>query len=254
MNSHLLITLSPESAVASEVLILEQEEWDANINEFTTMDLIDHIEDILYGTSYSDYRCAVEDGTFVTAIFVYPYDVDLVYDIGVTWGNLSSASIGEVEVKEAVNFALDSSASLKYPVQRIISYEWYEGVWDEEGNPLTEPAVVFNGNDVELSSSVYGSLKVVYTTERHTYRLEISARENVVENFFSSVVYTRWEGGVKLLDVEAPANAEDDYFNGFTCKNRSIVTINGPEPFYKPPVVDPENETVLIDYCSQQEL
>lgn len=250
MNSSIQISLAQESELY-DALILEQEEWNDNINHFTTMDLIDQVEDSLYETVYSNYECGVEDGTFVTALFVYPYDTNLAYNLKVTWGDLSDSSISEIIVKESINFSITRELELKYPVRSIVSYNWYAGVWDGEGNPLVEPNISFDGQKVITDQDVYGSLRVVYKTERHTYRVEIQAREDVVENFFTSVAYAWWDGGITMLEIESPVNAEDDYFKGLTCRNRSIVSTTKDDPDWQPPTADSEDETINIDYCTQ---
>ena len=130
-------------------------------------------------------------------MFVYPLDPDLVYNIGVTYGTLGDAVIQELEVSEVIKFNLDAKANSRYPVQELVSSSWYPNLWDNEGNKISEPAFTRNGKfEFDVGSEIYGALKIVYKTVRHTRYLKVKAREDVVENYYSSVAWTRWDGGV----------------------------------------------------------
>lgn len=254
MISSLVVNFSNASYLERyDALVLEQEKWDACKGVPTKIDLLNEITKSIYNdTDSANVDCVVENGSFSTAIMVYPYDPNLNYDIGVTHGTFREMSIVEVEVNELVRFSLDNESKTKYPVQTLISFSWYTDVYDEKGILQLKPNLSVINSIVKSSKKIYGTAKVKYKTLRHLRILDITAREEDIENVYQSVVYTNWDGGVKMLEVEPPEGAEEDYSNDVTCTTRALLHMGDDNDDLPMPTADSTYEEVNILYCEQE--
>lgn len=235
-----------------DALVLEQEEWSASNGVPTKIDLVNEITKSVYGSNDSaNVDCIISDGCFKTNILVYPYDENLNYNIGVTYGTLGNVSISEVEVSELVRFSLEKESKTKYPIHTLLSYEWFTDVYDESGIMLVKPTLSVEESIVKSTREIYGTAKVKYKTLRHLRVLNIIARD-AVENVYQSVVYTNWDGGVKLLEVKPPKGSEEDFANNETCLTRSLLHMGSPNDDYPEPIADSTYEEVNILYCEQE--
>lgn len=246
--SSLITAFTARPAVDNRGLLLEQQPWDPTTGLVTRLDLVQALSARLFDTTQATVDCGLDGSGFDATVFVYPYDPALVYEIGVTHGALDSPSRVDLEVREAVSFSLDTGQGLKYPLQQLIGWEWAGEVWSESGVVIPAPAVTVDGQEVKVAEKIYGTLYVRYRTLRYVYNLRIEARESSPENVFSSVVWARWSGGVRLLIIDRPKNAEENYQNSTDCRGGSIVIIE-PGPDDPPPVADPVNRTITKNYC-----
>ena len=249
MDSSISITFSNQ---ASEGVIIEQERW-AGQGVVTKLDLVKAISNSVYASEDEvSSDCGLLDGAYASTLYVYPYDRNLVFQIGITWGTLGGGQFSEVEVTENVSFSLTNSKSVTYPIQELISTEFINDPWGDEGQVLDVPTVTVDGQDVTLTEYVYGTVKIVYKTVRYSYTLTIPPREDTVDTAYESVGYVWWDGGVEMKELEPPIGAEYDYATEAKCWSRGQLHM---EPDTSPPPLpsgDSNSEYITIDYCSQE--
>lgn len=239
----------------SDGLILEQEDWDPGVGYITKLQLVNFLDARFYGGTDYNVECDIEDGSFLTVINAYPYQPSLAYSIGVTHGQFQEYKVSSPEEQEIVTFSQTSTTLARYPVHSFLDYEWQGKVWDPYGNEITPPTLNILSDNItfDCGTPVVGTVKVVYKTLKHSRLLRVTAREDEVENVYSSVVWANWHGGVELLVVAAPNGAEDDYSNDEDCSDRTFPTveITPPDPSDSIPDAGPVFETTEIDYCTQ---
>ncbi len=233
-------------------LILEQAEWDG-IGKVTKLDLVKAMNTMLFGTvNNNEINCGVDgEGKYISGLYVYPFNMNLAYDIGITHGELGIKLVQEVHVRELVKFSLTKEQSAKYPVHSLTSYEWGADCWDGEGNVVTRPSISVDGQKILISNKVYGTVIIEYKTYRHARTLKVPPRENESINIYDSYAWARWNGGVELLKLEPPEGAEENYMFDIDCLGGGRGTVTPRDPPDRP-TDSPEFKTVMIDYCTQQ--
>lgn len=259
MQSSIGVTFSSKTSTESAYLVVEQEEYEVGTGVIDMLDITKLLSNLLGVTEDSaEVYCGMNsDGrSFDTQMFVYPSPEDLLYEAKVTRGTTFPSGAGAVKKTQVLNFRLDDEAQLSYPVRGVLSYKWVrDQVYDQGWNIVASPAVTFDNRSVKLSKKVYGSLEVVYTTYREAHAVTISARTDAVENFFQSVFYCRYAGGIDMKAVEPPPNAEENFAAGVSCADASYTgykdggtTIISPDGA-DPPTVSATVETVSLSYC-----
>lgn len=252
MNSSVGVSFS-SSASTSLGLILEQEEWEDGVGVVTKEYIVKHIASLLgYGSTPPTIECGVNSlGYYESAIIAYPYDADLVYDIGISHGYMAdNPTIYRETITQSVDFSHSKTQALDYPVHEEGSLTWLMGPWDYEGNDVDPTELAFSGNTATTTTKVYGTAAAVYETIAHRYSITVPAR-GAVENKYESVVWARWDGGYTYEELTSPDNAEDAEDQEVTCYD--TVSISSDDPFTAP-YADDSNETVEIDYCTQTEI
>lgn len=232
-----------------EGLILEQSPWESDIGVVTKETIVSNI------ASHFGFRnigtpvdCGLnEDGSYTSTLVAFPYDADLVYDIGLSYGSLGSAPIVALKVvSELLTFNNQQSASLTYPFHGEVALSWKQGPWNKLGENVQTTPLSYSGNEVTTTSRVYGSVLVSYYTVTHTYTLIVPPRDSE-ENKYQSVAWARWDGGYTYEVLEPPENAEESMATGTTCRTRAKIDTGDP---FDPPTADGSDTTYLIDYCS----
>ena len=242
------------TTTADAYLILEQEDYLAP-DKLTMLDVVRILSDIVTtGSSTGASKDCImsDDGrSFVANVFVYPYPETLAYNTGAVNGSLSAPLRTIVTKIETLKFSLDNVAHLKYPVKAFIGGSWVSDVYSIEGELISPPAVSQDGREVRIENKVYGAYEVKYTTVVDFYRMTVSLILDAVENFFQSVFYAWFDGGIELLDIKPPPNAEENWLNQVDCNGGgSNVTIHGPEDDPdRAPTVGPTDKTIALDYC-----
>lgn len=245
-SSH--ITSVVARPVVTGYVQLEQEEWSAGAGYVTRLDLVQALAEYLLDEEGADVDCGVVDDCMTVNIFAYPSQPGLSFDLGATHGTLGAAMRSVVEVREAIAFSLDDAKSVSYPLHGLVGAEWATDVWGEGGEIVSSPAITVSGGEVQVAAPVYGTVYVTYTAVRYTYALTVPAREDSKGNVYQSVVWCRWNGGVKLLVVDAPDTAEENYEDGVICSG-SNVSIDPDPDDQSPPVVYGKDSTETLDYC-----
>ncbi len=251
-NKSITLNFSNRSSL-TEGLILEQADWVGNTGVVTKLDLVKAIATALYGDPENDIDCGISgDGSYLSGLYVYLYNQNTSYDIGITHGELGEVIVQEVEVRELITFSLGDESSSKYPIQELITAEWAADTWGVDGGVVTPPSISVSGNTVSLSNSVYGTVIIVYRTIRHARSLSVPPREESVENVFDSYAWARWNGGVKMLKLNPPDNADESYLNQTNCIWGSRWGDHIPPDDPGDPYGDGYGGDFDVDYCTQQ--
>lgn len=258
-NSSLGVQFSNQAASSLDnYLKIEQEDYASDTGVVTASDVISTLS-VLLGISNdeTDVYCGMnEDGeSFDAAVYVYPYPKSLFYDKAITHGTALQVGSEIVRKSQRINFKLDNTATLDYPVSAIISRDWVsDKLFKADGTPAIKQIISVNGQEVSIPEKVYGSVDVVYTTYREVYKVFVPARADAVENFFQSLFYCRFDGGIETLSIEAPPNAEDNYAAGTTCSDSSLLGKGGGTTIISPdgsdtPTIEPSNKETYLNYC-----
>jgi len=237
----------PRSDGDSRGLIIEQAPWPKGTGRVSPLQIILAADAQLFGLEPPEIECGVEGDGFTTAVYVYPYDPGLAYRCGVTHGSLAHPVRTTVTMRETVSFAMATEATLKYPLRELVSIDWLAEVWSAAGAVVANPALSVDGETVRSAAPIYGTAEVVYTTLRDSYGLQITARDDAVENVYQSVFWADWNGGVKLLVIEAPEGAEEDHEFQIECTGGSVLQIPPDDPDQPP--APSKDRTITLDYC-----
>jgi hypothetical protein len=258
MNTSVQASFSTSVSTNGDYLIIEQKEYEESVGKVTMLDITKALSNLLLPDSSdpSLVDCGMNaDGiSFFTTVYVYPYPEELIYDTGITHGIASPSGSGIVTETEELNFSLDNKVTLKYPVHLIISTKWIGGdVYLDDGTKTLGPPVTAYGNELSTSKKVYGVLEVVYKTKRDSYNVLITARLTASENVFQSAFYARFDGGVEIMNVEPPPNAEENYANGVNCANADyaggsnlVIPTDDDDDI---PTVEASNIVIGLSYC-----
>lgn len=249
------ITLSYQgpASESSDLLLIEQEDWDKYVGKVTTGSMVRALREMLYGEdSGSLIDCGLTEGNVACLILVYPKVLGLDYQFAASYGTLSERLEEVIEEKETLNFSLESSASPSHPPLAISGAVWADLVYDAEGNGIAPPPLTITDGAITTTIPVYGAVDVSYTTERHAYTLVAPRREDAIDNFYTSAVCGWYIGGVNWLVVDMPPGIET--FNASAdavCGGDSgfIETPDDDEPGDEPVT---GNRRSIVDYCSQE--
>jgi len=257
MKTELTINYSlPTPGSTSANVLLEQKEWNDNTGYVTKANFIRFMGRLIYGsgTDYAwaeDIACGWDAEGITATIYAYPSPYTLAYTIEATYGDLSDGIQEIVNQEESIKFSLTKEASLKYPVYEMTEDPFPLGdFYDVNGDQILFDSftVTVSGQDIKLSQKIYGTIKFKYKSLRYTYTLRLAKRseEEAYENFYSSVVWVGWNGGLRWIEVEIPPGAEDDIC-GWDDGGSSVGQFPR-EP--NTPTAAGADRSITIDYCS----
>jgi len=255
-DANMVIPFTSKTTDSDAYLILEQEEYLVP-DKLTMLDVIRILSDIVTtGESTSSKDCIMSDDgmSFSAVVLAYPYPETLIYNTGAVNGLLSGPLRTLITKTETLKFSLGNTASLKYPVHTFIRGQWLSNVYDVGGGITSQPTVLQDGRELSVDSKVYGTYEVKYTTVVDVYTMTVSLILDAIENFFQSVFYAWFDGGVELLDIDPPPNAEENWANGVDCNGgvvggSNLIIINPDDDPYRAPTVGPADKTIDLDYC-----
>ncbi len=252
MHTSTTVTFKTSRRAIVEALIMEQAPWSGGTGVVTKLDFVKAVASTLYGDPENEIDCGMDGDCYSSGLFIYPFDVSLPYQVDITHGELGELIIQDVEVREIINFSLDTERSTRYPIQSLVSYEWYSDTYDVNGAITSDPVISIENNTISTSKKVYGAVVISYMTLRHARTLLVPPREESVENVFDSYAWARWNGGVKMLKLKPPTGAEDAYFNQQNCVwgGRFGTIIPPDEP--GDPYISGSGEDINIEYCTQK--
>lgn len=233
-------------------VILKQEEYSIGTGKITQIDIINAIYDYFFATDTFDVDCGVEDGVVKTIVLAYPSREDLIFDFGVTNGEITSIVKSTPTVNETINFKGDSESTVSLPIHEFDSVEWLTDPYNMDGEQVGMATPSRSGDTFKTAENIWGSAEVTYQTTVYSHYIELTALDTV-DNVFESTAWTRWDGGGKLLEITEPDGATEDYLNDVSCIYGSIVNIEPPPDDPVPPKAYPEDEIKYIDYCTQEE-
>lgn len=234
-------------------VILKQESWNSNGNITTRMDVLNSISDFIFNTDNFESSCEMlEENEYNSIVYAYPNPDTLSFNVGLTHGVHAEGvmELATIESLELVSF--DISIELDYPLHSDFVLEWITDCYDKNGSLVSKPTYAIVGNSIVFSKEVYGSIRITYVSKRFIYALNVPAREEATENYFQSVFYAYWDGGVVMLKLTAPKDADEDYKLDVSCKGGSIVIVED-DPQLPPVEGFPVHDSVSVDYCTQEE-
>ncbi|MGE4400094.1 MAG: hypothetical protein AB7F61_00230 [Desulfobulbus sp.] len=254
-TTQLAITYTgPAAADPLELLVLEQESWSVYTGKVTKQELVRWLAAALAGDEYqSRIDCGMAGGQLVCVIYAYPLLPDLNYRMVTSWGALSGRVVEIIEADELVQFHLDTEATTAHPIRELRSVAWEDQCYDADGI-IAGPALSSDGKRLFTASPVYGTAKVRYLFERHTYVLNAPRREGAIDNHFSSVVAGIYAGGLEVLVLEMPPGieqfeADPDAVCGSGGAGGGSVTWPDDEYPVQPQAA---SRRTVVDYCAQK--
>lgn len=250
---------APETAQASDLVLLEQEEWGAYAGRLTRLGVTRYLDHALYAAGGDSapnvVGCGQDDeGNLNTAVLVWPLADDVRYRLFSTVGTLGAAELGEVEEQDTVSFTLTQSATLKHPARRVLSAEWLTGPWTTGGVNIAPPELAVSGRELRANVPVYGSVRVRFLARRWRHSLKIAWAE--AKPILASGGWSEWAvclpapGRPVALALTMNRGAEDMAKSGKSCgRGSGRFKVKEEEPEW-PPVVEPEDKTVNCEYCT----
>jgi len=255
-SARLTIPVSAPAAASLDLLLIEQEDWDAYTGKVTTGAMVRALKTMLYGDIYQEEMdCGLVAGDVFCRINVYPRVRGLDYQFAASHGYLSAREEQEVIETETLDFSLATSVTPSHPPLEVLSAAWVDSVvYDAQGNRIAAPALTVDGENIVAETGgqkIYGSAEISYRTERHAYTLTIPRRSEAVDNFYSAVVYGWYEGGVNWETMEMPPGIETfeddaDAICGYSVSG--TMTDDDDEPMEQPVTA---NRTSIVDYCTK---
>lgn len=252
MKQTLTIPYAVPSRDELDLLLIEQEEWDGNIGVVTTAEMLRYVSSYIYNQLYSSSTpCALVDGQLQCYINAYPRQEGLVYRLLSSWGNVSGPRGGKTDITEILNFTLTSEERVKYPCHNIKRVSWLDVCYNAEGAVVPNPQLTVEGDSVIVDSTVYGSVEVLYTTEKYTHILTVPRREDAIEGFFSAAVYALYHGGISWIEVDMPDNFDETSLDD-NCGIDGSVSVVWPEDDPRPVSDNPYRRRTVVNYCTQE--
>ena len=241
---------------ATDLVLLEQEEWGAYAGRLTRMGMTRYLDHALYasgGAAAPNVVGCGRDGAgnLNTAVLVWPLKDDVTYRLVSTIGTLGSGEPGEVEETDTVSFTLTKTATLKRPARQVNSAEWLTGPWTTGGARIAPPPLTVSGRELRASLPVYGSVRVKTLARRFRHPLRITWDEarTALADWSEWVVCLPASGRPVALELTANRGAEDMAKSGGSCGRKGRFKVEGEEPEW-PPVVEPEDKRVNCEYCA----
>lgn len=262
MKSELLINYSLSSSSSSANVLLEQKEWNSNVGYVTKANFIKFIGRSFYGTN-TDYNwgesadCGFDGDELPIIMYAYPSPSNLPFTIDASYGILSDGTQDIAVKKEAIKFSLSNEARIKYPVYEMIDISPVGSFYDIHGEIISFDSIniTVSGQNIKLSKKVYGTIRFIYTSLRYSYVLTLNKRdeEETYENFYSSVVWAGWNGGLTWKEVELPPGADGfDNDCGWGSSSGDVDVIDGSDRSPKFPKAAGANRRITRDYCSNE--
>lgn len=265
VESPITINFANRSSAASrDCLKIEQEPWGKDVGETSNMQGILGIAAAINGGSYPEVNCAGMNGEFNATVYVYLCDPQMNYQFKVSHGTVSGRTAETKYREEIIQCSMNLEHTTDYPVRAMARMAWIGNCYDGRGNVVAHPTAEHADGVITVDQKVWGSLRVRYTVTRHTYHVTIQRRWEALENKYNSVAYCVWDGGVKWLDIEAPANFEafdgdcgngafydPNLQNGYEDGQLSKTDICQSE-YNRLPVAATADRKIKINYCTQE--
>lgn len=254
MNQSFSVTFTntPPDSSSQDLLDLEQDSWESYVGRLTAANMVRYIRNMLFGEAEDSYfDCGLDgEGRCVTVIHAYPLTSDLGYRIYCSYGELGSGIITSFDETEIVEFQNSSTASVKYPCQRIVDREWLGTIYDSQDNPLAHPPIEINGKELIVPEKIWGTVKLTYRVYRRSYGLTITPRADQIEGSYSAAVWAIYDGGIEYLVLSEPPGI-DNYSTDGRCGYSSWTNVEfAPDEPPKHPAGD-FDKYIDIEYCTQ---
>ncbi len=235
------------SSVAGRVWLSQEP---PKVHRPSALDLAAGLSKMLTGGAGPDGDCGFAPGGhgYGTTVYVSSTPPELEYDCGAAPGEIIKRVRSRREQGEILAFAMSDTATLTWPPLSIASIEWQGACYDADGNEVTPPTPVTFGEQIRIPYPVYGSLSIVYLVQIERCSVRIATGGHLGSHFWAA-----WNGGVEILQLEIPQSTVDASATG-TCPDWDVDLDVTPDDQPKPPPkVKPEDRTVDIDYCTQEQ-
>ncbi len=241
-----------------DLLIIEQKEWENTIGKVLMSDFYSFSYAFLMAqTLPNTVSCGLNaDGSLTSIIYVFPRVQNLSYKLHTSFGTLSSRSTESYEQQELIIFNVAKKGSLSYSPSGSPAVTWLGSVYDSEGNVRSTPSVSIDSEgNILIPEKVFGTMKCVYQTERHMYRLSVTPRESG-SDLFGAVVYGVYQDGISWLEMDNPPNV-DELTNGtvdcggLPSSSDSDGEDGDDDPDSGPTTASKVSKTITTDYCTQ---
>lgn len=223
MSLSSVLSFESASTADNEVLLVTQDEWSPYTGKVSKQQVVRYLLSLLETSTYEmSVNCGMAGDALVVPIFCYPMVAGLDYTLYSSYGDLSECLVELIEVKdELVQFRLTSEETVDFPIKSIRSMEWVLDCLDANGDLTVNPELEVAGNRISTGGvSVYGTAKISYVTERHTYILTAPRRQTALDNNYSGVVVGVAQGNMPVvLELKMPPSvasfeADPDYVCG----------------------------------------
>lgn len=254
------LTVSYASSSLEQSIQLEQREWTDSDKAIKTRA---EIAELYFGTApdlgimelsaLSNFeeieaayvaQCADGDQAFIADIYLYPFPLDLSYNLVASYGTLSAEPLIELATKEeSITVSLSNLIDFGKLIDSVTSVSWEGNVYDHNGNVLdTAPSYTVNQSGIEFDKVVFGVCRVVYQLYRHMYSLTITPRPDAEENASDSTVmafYADADGTNQITTLNiTPLESSSEQ-----CDEAATYTFTGPD---QPVPV----KFIVYDYCT----
>lgn len=237
-------------------LVIKQEEWSLYTGKVTKQEVVKYLLGIVGEKSYEiSVECGMAGEELVVPIYVYPIVRYPDYTLYTSYGALSERYLEYIDIKdELIQFRLTSLESTAFPVKDFISVAWVLSCLGADGEEVTSPPLEINGSDVSTGGvKVFGTAKVSYVTERHSYILTAPRRLEALDNFYSGIVVGVVPGFKPVVhEIEMPPTVESFSSDpSYTCGSAGSGFVNDDEEETPIPDVPSKNLITEVDYCKQ---
>lgn len=257
MQSTLTLTYAgtARDQVPLELLRLEQEEWDVNTGAITKGELLRYMSAQIIAALYNaELDCGIDSsGRVQTRLYAYPYVAGLRYRLYLSWGEVSAPKKEMLTITELVQFRLETEATADYPVREILSAVWEDECYGTEGEVVPPPDLSLEVDRLLCASPVYGTARVRYRCERHTYELRIPRRDGAVDNHFSAVAVAVYDGGLVWIEIDPPPRiAKFEADADAECGRTINADVTDDEDDPSPVQPSLRDRRTIVDYCSRE--
>ena len=238
-------------------LIIKQEEWSLYTGKVTKQEVVKFVLGVIKKDSHEvSVNCGMAGKELIVAIYVYPIIREPDYALYTSYGELSERYVEDIEVEEElIQFRLSSLESTALPVKEFLSVEWVLSCLDGTGEEVEAPTLEVSGSNVSTGGvNVYGTAKISYVTEQHTYILTAPRRETALDNYYSGAVVGVVQGYPPVVHVlEMPPTVESfSADSSYSCGRRSSYEVIYDEDELGTPEASASNLITEIDYCTQR--
>lgn len=256
LNPSLSVNLST-GVSPHDYIIIEQEPWPKDVGQTSVTQGILTIGSVIFGGAIPSPNCGGLAG-FTAPVYVYPSRSSLPFKFDVSHGDFLYGTTKVLLREEIIQCSFELSSELSYPVYSMVMMKWKGLCYDKGGNVVGRPSVTQDGRTLVFGSKVHGSIRVLYYVYRVEYRVNISAREDAIENSFDCVAFCVWDGGVEFKEIEAPSGFEETLGN---CGNGlygpqdvpgGTIEICQPEAGESYPKAVRADRNVKINYCDRK--
>lgn len=207
-------------------LILEQKPWPGPDFFLTFNQILDKNDwpgwnlagnsissSIIYQQSIEEYfaQCKLnDDGSFDTIIYVFTNDP--FYELIASNGTFDS-DVSRVDVKkeDSVPTNLTVNYTFKYEVDDLLLAEWEGNLYNELGEIIPSPDIIFdkNTNTISWDIPVYGSIRYSILVKAYEHKLNVPIIPDSTDNKHASNILAFQNKKVVQLSVQPPDSSTD---------------------------------------------